>query len=361
MTTALNRRFGTDDRPHPSVPTEAHPVIDPPHPPRQARDTYCPFALETDPRRFGLTTSSMRLGSGPVSVRHGRRTGSDTAIIFLHGAAGSWTTWTPLLTAATSGEPGAYFPLGHPTGLNDLVIPDLPGWGDTSLPVDETSLTIESMAAVVAEIARALGYRRWIVVGHSMGGLIALELASAEKQATVSVGLVSATTFSVIQSVRHPLTRFGVLPGFTSLLQVMRVLRLSEPFGRALVGMIARFGLLRPVVAPLFRHVGRIDPSVISALAEEVRPAGFSIASDRAGAYDARAAWSRIECPVRASRGDRDVFVTESDDRLLTAVISDFTIKTMADTGHFGHIEHPFHALAALDLPVLKRLVLRHR
>jgi pimeloyl-ACP methyl ester carboxylesterase len=171
-----------------------------------AEAEYCPFPITTDPRPFGLTTSTLALRSGQMVVRHGRRTGSDTATILLHGAAGSWSTWTPLLSAETRSFP-----------LTDLVIPDLPGWGDSPLPFDEDSLTIESMAELVAEAARALGYRRWVVIGHSMGGFIALQLASAAARETTFVGLVSATTFSVVESARHPFTRFRVLPGYAML------------------------------------------------------------------------------------------------------------------------------------------------
>lgn len=291
----------------------------------------------------------MRLGIGTVSVRHGRRTGSGTATILLHGAAGSWTTWTPLLSAADALGAEQSDAGVMPSPLTDLIIPDLPGWGDTALPADRSHLTIETMAATVAEIARALGYRRWNVVGHSMGGLIALQLAAAETRATASVGLVSATTFSVIESVRHPLARFGVLPRYTSLLQVMRLLSLTGSAGRALVAGLARLSVLRPLVSPLFRHPARIDRSVIDALAREVRPAGFSIASARAGTYDAATAWARIECPVRAGHGDRDVFVAPRDASLLQEAIADFRISVLPDTGHFGHIERPLAVLKAFS------------
>ncbi|SDK81879.1 Pimeloyl-ACP methyl ester carboxylesterase [Cryobacterium psychrotolerans] len=306
---------------------------------------YCPFPITTDARTFGLATSSVAVGSGPVTVRHGRRTGGDTATILLHGAAGSWSTWTPLLRAADALATG-----DTPSGasLGDLIIPDLPGWGDTPLPSDEDALTTEAMAALVAELARALGYSRWVVIGHSMGGFIALELASAEVRATVSVGLVSATTFSVIESVRHPLARFTLLPGFTALRQVMRALGLAGRAGTAFVRGLERMSLLRPLVAPLFSRPGLISASVVAALGAEARPRAFGRASRRAGDYDPESAWSRIECPVRAQQGDTDVFVADSDAARLGRVIRDFTSCTLVDTGHFGHIERPEETLRLL-------------
>jgi len=303
---------------------------------------YSPFALSSDPGQFGLRTSLIETALGPVTVRHGRAGapgGTGTATILLHGAAGSWTTWTPLITAA-DGVAGA--------PLTDLIIPDLPGWGDTSLPVDEDAETIESLATAVARIAETLGYQRWQVIGHSLGGFVALELAASAPVQTRFVGLVSATTFSVIESVRHPLTRFAVLPGFTALLGVMRVLMAWGSMGRALPGGLHRLGLLGHLTAPLFGDPGRIDGSIVAALAAEARPRSFVLAAGRAGRYDADAAWARIRCPVRSVHGDRDVFVTDDDDSRMAAVIADLEVTVLAGTGHFGHVERPTAALLAV-------------
>ncbi|TFD53178.1 alpha/beta hydrolase [Cryobacterium sp. Hh11] len=328
--------------PRPAQPVPA-PIPKPAAQPRPAPPAtvlgYSPFALDPDARHFGLTTSSMRLRGGTVVVRHGRRTTSQTATILLHGAAGSWTTWTPLLQAAHATE----------RDLPDLIIPDLPGWGDSPLPADEASLTVESMAETVAEVARALGYERWNVVGHSMGGFIALQLAASETRATASVGLVSATSFSIQDSVRHPIRHFFVLPAFTTLLLTMRMLRLGGSASRSLITALARLNLLRGLVAPLFRRPGIIDGAVVAAIGTELRPAGFVLAAVRAGAYDATRRWAQIVCPVRAVHGDDDVFVTAADDAKLREVVPQCVISTIAGAGHFGQIERPLEVLLRLE------------
>ncbi|TFB76788.1 alpha/beta hydrolase [Cryobacterium flavum] len=320
-------------RPGPHVPARPKPA-----PPATALG-YSPFPLDSDARHFGLTTSSMRLRGGTVTVRHGRRSASTTATILLHGAAGSWTTWTPLLQAADATA----------RDLTDLIIPDLPGWGDSPLPADRSTLGLESMAELVADLARSLGYERWNVVGHSMGGFIALALAASETRATASVGLVSATSFSVQDSVRHPVRRFFALPAFSALFQTMRMLQLAGPLGRDLVRAVTRFGLLRFLVAPLFRYGQAVDASVVAALGAEMRPAGFVLAATRAGAYDASASWAQISCPVRSVHGDRDVFVTAQDDRKLRSVVPQCVISTIASAGHFGQIERPLEVLLRLE------------
>jgi pimeloyl-ACP methyl ester carboxylesterase len=106
--------------------------------------------------------------------------------------------------------------------------------------------------------------------------------------------------------------------------------------------------LLRGMVAPLFRHPTRVDPSVIAALAGEARPRAFALASAQAGALDLDIARRTVTAPVRAVHGDRDVFVAASDNARLAALLPDFTSTTVADSGHFGHIEQPYARFSAL-------------
>ena len=208
---------------------------------------------------------------------------------------------------------------------------------------------MEGLAATVAEVARALGYRRWVVLGHSMGGFIALQLAASEPECTASVALISPTTFSVIDSVRHPILRCAALPAYTALLMVMRLLSRLGRVGQALIAGVVRLSLLRLLVSPLFHRAARMDATVIGALASEVRPTGFAVASAQAGAYHAAERWSRILCPVRSVTGESDVFVAASDARRLRRVIADFDTVTIAGAGHFAHIEQPFAVLRTLQ------------
>ncbi len=284
----------------------------------------------------------MQVAGGPVTVRHGRRTDGDTANILLHGAAGSWTTWTPLLQAGDDSG----------SNLNDLIIPDFPGWGNSPLPANESALSVESLAELIAQVARSLGYERWNVIGHSMGGFIALQLAASEVRATTSVGLVSATSLSIQASVRRPIRNFSLLPAFTLLFFTMRVLRLAGPLGRTLVRAVTALGVLRFLVSPLFYRADAIDATVVAALGAEVRPRGFVLAAIRAGGYDSAARWSQIRCPVRSVHGDNDVFVTTGDDDHLRAAVPHCAISVITGTGHFGQVERPFEVLRELGFTV---------
>lgn len=263
---------------------------------------------------------------GPVVVRTGRRTG-ETATILLHGAAGSWTTWTPLIAYADR--------RGVP--LTDLVIPDLPGWGESADPYGGTAQIADVTAALV-EIATARGYVRWRVIGHSLGGFLALDLAVREPDATTSVVLVSPTGPAVIDAVRRPL-RGGIrLPWFAGMLWAMRTLAVIGSV--AVVRALRAIGLLRLLSAPLFADRSVVDATVIDAFADELRPAAFVRAARAAAQYDV-GEFGAIRCPVRSVRGQRDAFSSASDSSWFARTIPDFRELRIPDAGHFAAIESP--------------------
>jgi len=305
---------------------------------------YAPFALETDAAALGFVQTVLRgdgAGTPAVTVvaRHRAERTSTRATIFLHGAAGSWTTWTPLLAAAD--EAGI-------TIVNPVLV-DLPGWGDATPAPGTADLTLERVCDLVQNIALDLGYTEWDLVGHSLGGFIALHMASIWPESVRSVALVSGTTWSVIDAVARPWHGLRVIPGFVLLRFFMRLLVPVQPVALAAVRGFNAVGLLRPASFPLFRHLSGVDSTVIDALATELRPRSFVTAGDVTRGYDADTQWARIECEVHATKGDRDVFVTDGDLERLARVVRRTTTTVIPDCGHFGNIERPEATLAALD------------
>ncbi|MFF2051977.1 alpha/beta fold hydrolase [Leifsonia sp. NPDC058194] len=269
---------------------------------------------------------------GLVAVRHTERR-TRTATVLLHGAAGSWTTWNAAIAAAESGG-----------DISDLVVPDLPGWGDS--PADVAHLDAPSLAAAVAVTVRALGYDRWRLVGHSLGGFVALELAAQEPAATESVLLVSGTTFGGLgDRIRLPQLVARYAPLMT-LLVVMRVLAALGPgIASRFVAALDRAHLLGLLTAPLFGHH---VPEAVTDLARDLRPAAFVRAVASARTYPAEERWRLIGCPVVAVHGDHDLFSPASDDLPLARIIPQLRSLTVPATGHFAHVEHPSLLAGAL-------------
>jgi pimeloyl-ACP methyl ester carboxylesterase len=79
---------------------------------------------------------------------------------------------------------------------------DLRGHGRSDKPVDPGSYTLAAMTAHALEIMDALGLRRAALVGQSMGGRIALEVALAHADRVSALGLVSAVGIGEVTPAR---------------------------------------------------------------------------------------------------------------------------------------------------------------
>ncbi|MCT9869829.1 alpha/beta fold hydrolase [Paenarthrobacter aurescens] len=274
----------------------------------------------------GLGPCAVRLQRGPDEHGH-------IADVFLHGAAGSWTTFQPLLSGAHE---------------RDRVLLDLPGWGDSTEGARLGSATVEAMAGAVVEVLNSLGYRSWNLVGHSMGGAIALHIAADWPERTLSVAAISATTFGVAGSTRQPSHGLTKLPWFVGMLLLMRFTALLGNAGRALIRLAGNTPFMRLLLAPLFAEPAAIPAHVIRGLARDGRPASFCAAARAVSQYDF-ARWHSISCPVIAVRGDNDAFTPQSDLDQLASLGPHIRTMTVPRCGHFAIVEQPVLVQELLD------------
>ncbi|MEI8132820.1 MAG: alpha/beta hydrolase [Leptolinea sp.] len=101
--------------------------------------------------------------------------GQGTPIVFLHGFPLDHTTWQPVARL-----------------LKDearCILPDLRGHGNS--PVIGTEATIQLMAEDVTLLMDKLEIPQAIIVGHSMGGYVALQLAHSFPDRISGLGLVA--------------------------------------------------------------------------------------------------------------------------------------------------------------------------
>ncbi|MCZ9880284.1 alpha/beta fold hydrolase [Arthrobacter sp. B2a2-09] len=276
------------------------------------------------------------LGPCTVRVQQGARGPCATSGIpdvYLHGAAGSWTTFRPLLSGAPA---------------NDRVLFDLPGWGESTNGARLEHFSVDAMARTVTGVLDALGYRRWNLVGHSMGGFLALHMAAVWPEQTASVAAISATTFGVSEAARTPLRSLHRFPSFAGMLLAMRSMAALGPAGTALVRAIAATPLMGPLMSPFFADPAAIPPTVFRDLGDDARPASFSAAARAAAHYDF-GRWRGILCPVLAIRGDSDVFTPPSDLARLAEIVPHARLSTIPHCGHFANIERPEQVQRLLD------------
>src|SRR4051812_32581544 len=86
--------------------------------------------------------------------------GGDPALVFVHGWCCNSTHFAPQVE--------------HFASTHHVISIDLPGHGISDAPAGETSLA--RLADDVAWLCRELGLKKPVIVGHSMGGAIALSV-----------------------------------------------------------------------------------------------------------------------------------------------------------------------------------------
>lgn len=273
----------------------------------------------TIPTELGLCTVRVQRGFGSGSSANG------APEVYLHGAAGSWTSFQPLLSEASP---------------RDRVLIDLPGWGESTGEARLEHLSIETMARAVTDVLNSLNYLRWNLVGHSMGGFLALHIAAAWPEQTASVAAISPTTFDVSDAAREPLRSLPRFPAFVGMMLIMRSLAALGPAAPALVGAIGATPLMGLLMAPFFADPPGISAGVIRSLARDARPAGFSAAA-RAVAHYNFDQWRGIRCAVLATRGESDVFTSTPDLDRLAATVPRVQTVTIPGCGHFANLEQP--------------------
>lgn len=281
-----------------------------------------------------LCTVETPLGQVTARVRPGS-TGEAPPWVLLHGAAGSWRTFIELLNSKA-------VPQGR-----DLVVIDLPGWGDSpgSLP-----FTVEEQGEAVIQVLHALGYRRWRLLGHSMGGVLALEIAARAPQDTLAVVVLSPTAVTAAAALGQPLRHLRMAPLYGMYL-LMRFLKATGRYAPKLLSFALHTGLLRLILRPFFTRPSRVPERVFRDLAADARPASFLAAAEALRQYDV-ARWRAIAAATLLARGEKDVFTPAGELHELAALIPHAHCIVLPGAGHFAQLEHPDETallLASLD------------
>ena len=109
----------------------------------------------------GLSILSEKISVTGVALNY-VEAGKGPPLLFLHGLGGSWKDWAANLPAFAS--------------THQVIAIDFPGFGDSEKPEGEYS--IEWLTAIAEKFLQERKLERVTLVGHSLGGLVALNLAT---------------------------------------------------------------------------------------------------------------------------------------------------------------------------------------
>jgi pyruvate dehydrogenase E2 component (dihydrolipoamide acetyltransferase) len=108
------------------------------------------------------------------SLRYARRGSGDETVILIHGFGGDLDNW--LFNIDALGEKAAVYAL------------DMPGHGQSTKKIDKPGLG--AMTAALSSFMDTLAISRAHLVGHSMGGAIAMQLAADQPSKVKSLTLI---------------------------------------------------------------------------------------------------------------------------------------------------------------------------
>ncbi len=143
---------------------------------------------------------------------------SGLPIILIHGMGSASTAWQLVVPELSK--------------THRVITVDLPGHGETELPT-ETDMSPKALADYVFETMDALSIEKAHVVGNSLGGWTALEMAAAKPERVASVlGLAPAGLWLAPFNVRYPGT--AIARNLASSLKVVSPFGLKYEWGRKL-------------------------------------------------------------------------------------------------------------------------------
>lgn len=241
--------------------------------------------------------------------------GNGAPLLFLHGLLGRARNWLSVGRAMAD---------SHAVQLVDLRNHGASPWSDAA--------GYDAMAADVASLIEAAGAAPVTLVGHSMGGKVAMTLALTRPE------LLRCLVVVDIAPERYA-------SGYDRYIQAMLAADLSPGRRRAdvdagLAAAVPDAAMRAFLIQNLESRDGRLawQPNLEILLAAMPEIMGFPTGL-LAGAFAG---------PVRCLRGERSDYVDGNGEAALRRLFPDAAVATVAGAGHWPHAEQPAAFLAAL-------------
>ncbi len=263
---------------------------------------------------------------------HGREAGylvggEGPVLLMIHGMAGSSENWRDVIE-----------PLAR---RNTVIAPDLPGHGESAAGPGDYSLG--GLASGLRDLLMSLGHERATLVGHSLGGGIAMQFTYQFPELVERLVLVSSGGLGPEVS---PVLRAAALPGADLFIAATAGVgeRVGGAIGRGLAAVGMRPG---PDMAEVARGYASLADAghrkaFLSTLRSVVGTEGQRIAaSDRL--YLAEAV------PLLIVWGARDPIIPVRHGEDALRALPGSRLEIFDGVGHMPQVEQPGHFIAVLE------------
>jgi pimeloyl-ACP methyl ester carboxylesterase len=262
----------------------------------------------------GRTVNFLEAGSGPV-------------LLLIHGMAGTCANWEAVI---------------EPLSLHHTVIaPDFPGHGSSAPGGGDYSLG--GLASGLRDLMLALGHEGATLVGHSLGGGVAMQFTYQFPEMVERLVLVSSGGLGPDVS---PILRAAALPGAN--LFISATAGVGRQIGSALGRALAGIGL-RPNadLAEVTRGYATLsDPERRKAFLATLH-AVVGTEGQRVAALDKL--YLAEALPLLIVWGENDPIIPVAHAYAAHDHLPSSRLEILADAGHVPMLEHPGRFIAALE------------
>jgi pimeloyl-ACP methyl ester carboxylesterase len=257
-----------------------------------------------------------------------RRDGSGPVVLLIHGITGSSQTWEDVIPFLSE--------------RHTVLAPDLLGHGDSAKPRGDYSLG--AYASGIRDLMQAVGHERATVVGHSLGGGVAMQMAYQFPEMVERLVLVSSGGLGREVNL---FLRAATLPGSEWVLPLLAsngVLSAGGSIGGLLRSLGMRAG---PDLQEMWRgfaslHDAEARQAFIHTLRGIVEPGGQRV-SARDRLYLAQ------EVPTLLMWGERDPIIPVEHAYTASDAIPASRLEVLPGAGHFPYRDDPRRFAATLS------------
>ena len=256
-----------------------------------------------------------------------RIAGEGPVLLLVHGIAGSSATWSRVIPALAE----------HHT----VIAPDLLGHGESAKPRGDYSLG--AYASGIRDLLAVLGYKRATVVGHSLGGGVAMQLAYQFPQLCERLVLVAS---GGLGKEVNGFLRAVSLPGSEYVLPLLLHRSLRDAAAKV-GGFFGRIGLRGGDIAEeVWRsYTALTEVRGQMAFVHTIRSV-IDIRGQRVSARDRL--YLAADVPTLIVWGGRDRIIPVDHAYTTHELIPGSRLVVIDDAGHFLPVEKPVEFVAAL-------------
>jgi pimeloyl-ACP methyl ester carboxylesterase len=249
-----------------------------------------------------------------------RREGEGPSVLLVHGITNDSLSWDPVVRRLSAGH--------------DVIAPDLPGHGHSSRQRGDHSLGAH--ASMLRDLAQAIGAGRVTLVGHSLGGGVAMQFAYQFPEMVERLVLVGSGGLGREVS---PLIRSAALPGAEQVLPLLT----AEPLmnaGRWAAAAAGRLGF-KPGsdLAEVSRGIASLgDTERRAAFVRTVRSV-ISPFGQRVSAIDRL--YLAEHLPFLLVWGDRDPIIPVDHGHAAHEAVAGSRLEVFEGSGHYPQLDDP--------------------